>query len=65
MLEFIFDFFCLGAIFHKGDEDREAAFLKAISETRHELHAPAFTLDASCKHIVSDTDSFTTAKTGK
>lgn len=42
-----------------------AAFVKAISATRHDRHAPAFRLIPRAKYVDSDTDSFKTSQAGK
>ncbi|XP_018315808.1 glutamate receptor ionotropic, kainate 2-like [Mycetomoellerius zeteki] len=51
----------IGAIFHKGDEHLNSAFLKAISDTKYENLAPAFELTPVIKYIDANTDSFKTA----
>ncbi|XP_017883266.1 glutamate receptor ionotropic, kainate 2-like [Ceratina calcarata] len=51
----------IGAIFHAGDEEHEAAFLKAVYETRFEHVAPAFRLEPITKRVEVNTDSFKTA----
>ncbi|XP_032663311.1 glutamate receptor ionotropic, kainate 2-like [Odontomachus brunneus] len=51
----------IGAIFHKGDEDYNSTFLRAIFETKYEHLAPAFELVPVLKHVDADTDSFKTA----
>ena len=55
----------LGTIFHKGEEDLQSVFLRAISDTKNENHAFAFELVAVIKYIEDNTDSFTTAVAGK
>ncbi|KAL6255077.1 hypothetical protein P5V15_013411 [Pogonomyrmex californicus] len=52
----------VGAIFHKGDEDRFSAFLQAVSESKYENIAPAFELISLPEYIDDDTDSYQTAK---
>ncbi|XP_012061140.1 PREDICTED: glutamate receptor ionotropic, kainate 2-like [Atta cephalotes] len=51
----------IGTIFHKGEEDLQSVFLRAISDTKNENHAFAFELVAVIKYIENNTDSFTTA----
>lgn len=53
-------YYISGAIFHKGDEDYNLTFLKAISETKNEHLAPAFEFVSVTKYVDADTDSFTT-----
>ncbi|XP_018368899.1 PREDICTED: glutamate receptor ionotropic, kainate 2-like isoform X2 [Trachymyrmex cornetzi] len=50
----------IGAIFHKGDEDLNSTFIKAIFDTKYENLAPAFELIPVIKYIDADTDSFKT-----
>ncbi|XP_003706416.2 glutamate receptor ionotropic, kainate 2 isoform X2 [Megachile rotundata] len=51
----------IGAIFHAGDEEHKAAFLKAAYDTRFQDVAPTFELEAVTKLVDSNTDSFKTA----
>ncbi|XP_017787964.1 PREDICTED: glutamate receptor ionotropic, kainate 2-like isoform X1 [Habropoda laboriosa] len=51
----------IGAIFHAGDEEHMAAFLKAVYEARFEHVAPAFELQPIVKQVEVNTDSFKTA----
>ncbi|CAK9800332.1 Glutamate receptor ionotropic, kainate 2 [Anthophora plagiata] len=51
----------IGAIFHAGDEEHMAAFLKAVYEARFEYIAPAFELQPIIKQVEVNTDSFKTA----
>ncbi|KYN07195.1 Glutamate receptor, ionotropic kainate 2, partial [Cyphomyrmex costatus] len=51
----------LGAIFHKGDEDLNSTFNKAIFDTKYDNLAPAFELIPVIKYIDVNTDSFKTA----
>ncbi|XP_011879931.1 PREDICTED: glutamate receptor ionotropic, kainate 2-like [Vollenhovia emeryi] len=51
----------IGAIFHKGDEDRISTFLTAISKTKYENFAPAFELIPVTKYVDVNTDSMKTA----
>lgn len=53
-----------GAVFHAGDEEYEAAFQKAVYESRFEHVAPAFELQPIIKHVEVKTDSFKTARAG-
>lgn len=55
----------LGAIFHKGDEDLQKIFQRAISDTKYENFASAFKLVAAIEYVDANTDSFKTAKAGK
>ncbi|XP_076230629.1 glutamate receptor ionotropic, kainate 2 isoform X2 [Nomia melanderi] len=52
----------IGAVFHDGDEEYEAAFLKAVHESKFEHVAPAFELKTVIKHVKVNTDSFKTAR---
>lgn len=54
-----------GAIFHKGDEDYNSTFYKAISKTNRADLAPAFQLVPIVKYIDDDTDSFKTGAAGE
>ncbi|XP_076658014.1 glutamate receptor ionotropic, kainate 2 [Halictus rubicundus] len=51
----------IGAIFHDGDDEHKAAFLKAVYETKFEHVAPAFELQYIIKEVKVNTDSFKTA----
>ncbi|XP_076280538.1 glutamate receptor ionotropic, kainate 2 [Lasioglossum baleicum] len=51
----------IGAIFHDGDEEHKAAFLKAVYETKFEHGAPAFELKTTIRQVEVNTDSFKTA----
>nr|XP_033338694.1 glutamate receptor ionotropic, kainate 2-like isoform X2 [Megalopta genalis]XP_033338703.1 glutamate receptor ionotropic, kainate 2-like isoform X2 [Megalopta genalis] len=51
----------IGAIFHEGDEEYEAAFQKAVYEVGFEHAAPAFELKPVIKKVAVNTDSFRTA----
>ncbi|CAK9806372.1 Glutamate receptor ionotropic, kainate 2 [Anthophora quadrimaculata] len=51
----------IGAIFHAGDEEHMAAFLKAVYEAKFEHVAPAFVLEPIIKQVEVNTDSFKTA----
>ncbi|XP_018339843.1 PREDICTED: glutamate receptor ionotropic, kainate 2-like isoform X1 [Trachymyrmex septentrionalis] len=50
----------IGAIFHKGDENLNSTFIKAIFDTKYENLAPAFELIPVIKYIDANTDSFKT-----
>ncbi|XP_011060752.1 PREDICTED: glutamate receptor ionotropic, kainate 2-like [Acromyrmex echinatior] len=50
------------AIFHKGEEDLESVFERAISDTKNENYALTFELVPVIKYIESNIDSFMTAK---
>ncbi|XP_018059496.1 PREDICTED: glutamate receptor ionotropic, kainate 2-like [Atta colombica] len=50
----------IGAIFHKGEEDLQSVFLRAISDTKNENFAPAFELIPITEYIDANTDSFNT-----
>ncbi|EGI59306.1 Glutamate receptor, ionotropic kainate 2 [Acromyrmex echinatior] len=50
----------IGAIFHKGDENLNSTFTKAIFDTKYENLAPAFELIPIIKFIDANTDSFKT-----
>ncbi|XP_011170993.1 glutamate receptor ionotropic, kainate 2 [Solenopsis invicta] len=52
----------IGAIFHKGDEDLQKIFQRAISDTKYENFASAFKLVAAIEYVDANTDSFKTAK---
>ncbi|XP_018368900.1 PREDICTED: glutamate receptor ionotropic, kainate 2-like [Trachymyrmex cornetzi] len=51
----------IGAIFHKGEEDLQSVFLKAISDTKNENRTFIFELIAVIKYIEGNTNSFMTA----
>ncbi|XP_029035806.1 glutamate receptor ionotropic, kainate 2-like [Osmia bicornis bicornis] len=51
----------IGAIFHTGDEEHMAAFLKAAYEVKFQHVAPTFELQPVTKHVEVNTDSFKTA----
>lgn len=53
-----------GAIFHAGDEEHKAAFLKAVYEARFEHVAPAFEFQPIIKQVEVNIDSFKTAIAG-
>ncbi|XP_076667724.1 glutamate receptor ionotropic, kainate 2 isoform X2 [Andrena cerasifolii] len=51
----------IGAIFHAGDDEHKAAFLKAVYEAKFEHVAPAFEFQPIIKQVEVNTDSFKTA----
>lgn len=53
-----------GAIFHAGDEEHMAAFLKAAYEVKFQHVAPTFELQPITKQVEVNTDSFKTAAAG-
>ncbi|XP_018315810.1 glutamate receptor ionotropic, kainate 2-like [Mycetomoellerius zeteki] len=51
----------IGAIFHKGEEDLQSVFLRAIYDTKYENPTLTFVLVPVTRYIEGNTDSFMTA----